>query len=108
MCPNLEPGQAAPLSVKIAAAAVTGSCSICFANPCDVVKIRMQSSFLNGADRSKWPTGASLYHKIYFQEGWSGFYTGIKPNIMRNAFVNIGEMASYDQYKEMLLKHTPL
>lgn len=108
LCSNLEPGHAPPLSIKVVAAFLTGSISICFANPCDVVKVRMQSSFLKGADRSKWPSCSQVYHKIYSQEGFKGYYTGIKPNIMRNAMCNVGEMASYDQYKEMLLKYTPL
>mmetsp|Transcript_42646 Transcript_42646/g.40952 ORF Transcript_42646/g.40952 Transcript_42646/m.40952 type:complete len:90 (+) Transcript_42646:468-737(+) len=37
-----------------------------------------------------------------------GFYRGIQANIMRNAMVNVGEMASYDQIKQMLLMYTPM
>lgn len=37
-----------------------------------------------------------------------GFYRGIEANITRNALVNVGEMASYDQIKELLLKYTQI
>jgi solute carrier family 25 uncoupling protein 8/9 len=41
ICGKLEPGQNPPLMKKIAAAFLTGTISICFANPCDVAKVRM-------------------------------------------------------------------
>lgn len=35
-----------------------------------------------------------------------GFYRGIEPNITRNALMNVGEMASYDQIKQLFLTYT--
>jgi solute carrier family 25 uncoupling protein 8/9 len=35
-----------------------------------------------------------------------GFYRGIEPNIARNTLMNVGEMASYDQIKQLLLHYT--
>ena len=45
------------------------------------------------------PSSNTIYKNIYTNEGFNGFYRGIAPNIMRNAMINVGEMASYDQIK---------
>lgn len=42
ICPGLKPGEPVPLLKKIMAATITGTISICFANPTDVVKVRSQ------------------------------------------------------------------
>ena len=48
----------------------------------------------------------TVYRNIFRNEGFFGFYRGIQPNIFRNIFVNVGEMASYDQFKQMFLMYT--
>lgn len=105
LCPNLQPGELPPLHKKIMAAAITGSISILFANPMDVVKVRMQSLAREGG---KMPSSVNVYKTIYRKENFSGFYRGIQPNIVRNVCVNVGEMASYDQFKQMLLQYTSM
>lgn len=50
----------------------------------------------------------NVYHTIYKNETFWGFYRGIQPNIIRNICVNVGEMASYDQFKQMLLQYTSM
>ncbi len=52
------------------------------------------------------PSSGEIYKTIYRNEGLGGFYRGIQPNIFRNICVNIGEMASYDQFKQMFLMYT--
>jgi hypothetical protein len=99
LSPNIKPGEMTPLTTKIAAAALTGSISICFANPMDVVKVRMQSISKEIGGHGKMPSTTSVYKTIYQNEGKWGFYRGIQPNIVRNICVNVGEMASYDQFK---------
>lgn len=37
-------------------------------------------------------------------EGVGALWTGLGPNIARNAIINAAELASYDQIKESLLK----
>lgn len=96
LCPNLKPGELPPLSMKILAAAITGSISILFANPMDVVKVRMQSIARELGAGGKMPSSFTVYSTIYKNETFWGFYRGIQPNIVRNVCVNVGEMASYD------------
>jgi len=49
----------------------------------------------------------ATYKNIYRVAGIGGFYAGLFPNIARNATVNIGEMATYDQLKEFYGKFLP-
>jgi len=61
ICPNLKPGENVPLSKKIMAAAITGSFSIFFANPMDVVKVRMQSLARQLGPNGQMPSSMTVY-----------------------------------------------
>lgn len=54
------------------------------------------------------PSSMTVYSQIFKNEGFFGFYRGIQPNIVRNICVNVGEMASYDQFKQLLIQHTSM
>jgi solute carrier family 25 (mitochondrial uncoupling protein), member 8/9 len=54
----------------------------------------------------KMPSSTEVYKEIMRNEGFAGFYRGIQPNIFRNVCVNVGEMASYDQFKQLFLTYT--
>ena len=43
------------------------------------------------------------YQIIAREEGIAGLWTGVGPNIGRNAIINAAELASYDQVKQTLL-----
>ena len=43
------------------------------------------------------------YRIIAKEEGIRGLWTGVGPNISRNAIINAAELASYDQVKQSLL-----
>jgi solute carrier family 25 (mitochondrial uncoupling protein), member 8/9 len=43
------------------------------------------------------------YKKIVAADGIGGLWTGLGPNVMRNSIINAAELASYDQYKEIIL-----
>lgn len=94
-----------PLYQKIFAALLTGAIAIVVANPTDLVKVRLQAE-------GKLPSGVprryygafDAYCTIVRQEGLGALWTGLGPNIARNAIVNAAELASYDQVKETILK----
>jgi solute carrier family 25 uncoupling protein 8/9 len=46
----------------------------------------------------------AAYRSIISTEGVGALWTGLGPNIARNAIINAAELASYDQIKETLLK----
>jgi len=41
---------------------------------------------------------------VYRGQGLAGLWTGWGPNVMRNSIINAAEIASYDQYKQMVLE----
>ncbi|CAI0424396.1 unnamed protein product [Linum tenue] len=94
-----------PLSKKILAALTTGAVGIAIANPTDLVKVRLQSEgkLPPGVPR-RYSGALSAYSTIARQEGFAALWTGVGPNIARNAIINAAELASYDQVKETILK----
>lgn len=105
----LKPGENPTLATKILAAMMTGTIGISVANPTDLVKVRMQSQRAAGPDTPKMYSGTiDCYRKIYAAGGIPGFWVGIVPNILRNSVINAAEIASYDQYKQMILQYIGL
>ncbi|CAN0879819.1 Mitochondrial uncoupling protein 1 [Linum grandiflorum] len=94
-----------PLSKKILAALTTGALGISIANPTDLVKVRLQSEgkLPPGVPR-RYSGALNAYSTIVRQEGIGALWTGVSPNIARNAIINAAELASYDQVKESLLR----
>lgn len=90
---------------KIAAGILTGGLAITVANPTDLVKIKMQGqgvAMLEG--KPKMYNGSlDCYKKIYKGQGILGLWQGWGPNVMRNSIINAAELASYDQYKQIVL-----
>ncbi|XP_050871971.1 mitochondrial uncoupling protein 1 isoform X1 [Lathyrus oleraceus] len=96
----------APLVKKILAALTTGAAvAIAVANPTDLVKVRLQAEgkFPPGVPRC-YTGSLNAYSTIVKQEGVRTLWTGIGPNVARNAIINAAELASYDQVKETILK----
>ncbi|XP_011624710.1 mitochondrial uncoupling protein 1 [Amborella trichopoda] len=94
-----------PLTKKILAALTTGALAITVANPTDLVKVRLQAEgkLPPGVPR-RYSGALNAYSTIIRQEGLGALWTGLGPNIARNAIINAAELASYDQVKETLLK----
>lgn len=94
-----------PLSKKILAGLTTGALAIAIANPTDLVKVRLQAEGKLPAGAPRRYSGAlNAYSTIVRQEGVKALWTGIGPNVARNAIINAAELASYDQVKETILK----
>ncbi|TQE00935.1 hypothetical protein C1H46_013475 [Malus baccata] len=81
---------------------LTGALAIIVANPTDLVKVRLQAEGKLPAGVPKRYTGSlDAYSTI---EGLGALWTGLGPNVARNAIINAAELASYDQVKETILK----
>jgi solute carrier family 25 (mitochondrial uncoupling protein), member 8/9 len=90
--------------VKVAAGLLSGALGIAVASPTDLVKVRMQSEGrLPPGVPKKYPSALGAYGIIVKEEGLAALWTGIGPNIARNAIINAAELASYDQIKQTLL-----
>ncbi|KAH7514576.1 mitochondrial uncoupling protein 1 [Ziziphus jujuba] len=94
-----------PLSKKILAGLTTGALAIIVANPTDLVKVRLQAEgkLAPGVPR-RYSGALNAYSTIVRQEGVGALWTGLGPNIARNAIINAAELASYDQVKQTILK----
>ena len=62
----------------------------------------------------RYPSAVAAYGIIARTEGIAGLWTGVGPNIGRNALINAAELASYDQVRSLLFlfkkrrsTHTP-
>jgi hypothetical protein len=42
-----------------------------------------------------------VLNSSYVQEGIGALWTGLGPNVARNAIINAAELASYDQFKQL-------
>ncbi|KAJ1461344.1 mitochondrial carrier domain-containing protein [Pelagophyceae sp. CCMP2097] len=106
----LTPSTAAapPLWAQLSAGAISGGCAAALANPCDVVKVRLQGDgrrVLDGKQRL-WPTGAFATLQLALRtEGLGSLYTaGLAPNVCRAAVVNGCGIACYDSSKGLAQK----
>ncbi|KAI1303745.1 Mitochondrial uncoupling protein 4 [Halotydeus destructor] len=80
------------------------------ASPFDLVKIQLQ---MEGRRKLQGlpprVTGSwDAVRKIVAQGGLKGLMKGWGPNVQRAAFVNLGDLTTYDSAKHMILKHTSL
>ncbi|KAI4306660.1 hypothetical protein L6164_029918 [Bauhinia variegata] len=93
-----------PIYHMILAALLTGALAIVVANPTDLVKVRLQAEGQLPHGVPKRYSGAmDAYYTIVKEEGLGALWTGLGPNIARNAIINAAELASYDQIKRMIL-----
>ncbi|TVU06798.1 hypothetical protein EJB05_46833 [Eragrostis curvula] len=89
---------------KILAALATGVIAIVVANPTDLVKVRLQADGKVNTVKRNYSGALNAYATIIRQEGIGALWTGLGPNVARNAIINAAELASYDQFKQMFLK----
>lgn len=101
----MKEGQTPTLLQKCLAGLITGAIGITVASPTDLVKVKLQGqgvAMLKGEPRM-YNGSIDCYKKIVAADGVSGLWTGWGPNVVRNSVINAAELASYDQYKEMVL-----
>jgi solute carrier family 25 uncoupling protein 8/9 len=99
-----NPNKTASVSVRIFAGITTGGLAVLFAQPTDVVKVRMQAAQRSSAGSAARYSGTmNAYKTIGRTEGMAGLWKGTLPNVTRNAIVNVAEIVCYDVFKEYLI-----
>lgn len=92
------------LGLKVASGLATGALAIAVASPTDLVKVRMQAEGkLPAGAPKRYPSALGAYATIVRTEGVAALWTGLGPNVARNAIINAAELASYDAIKERIL-----
>jgi len=99
---QISNGKGDPLLItKIVAGLTSGTIGISIASPTDLVKVRLQAEgrLPPGAKR-RYTSTVNAFSTILRDEGVTGFWKGVGPNIVRNAIINAAELATYDQAKQ--------
>ena len=71
------------IPVKVAAGLTSGAIGITVANPTDLVKVRFQAA--GPGVPLRYPSSIAAYSMIVREEGLAALWTGLGPNIARNA-----------------------
>jgi len=99
----------APLSImtKVLCAATSGAVGAFAGNPGDLAMVRMQAdSKLPVEQRRGYKNIFDAVSKIAKTEGvLSMWKTGVVPNMNRATIITVGQLAAYDQCKELLIKN---
>jgi len=98
------PGKEASAASKAAAGLLAGASAQAIASPFDRLKVLLVRGGGEGPKRGM----LEVAMEILRDEGPRGFYKGVVPNVQRAAAVNLGELATYDQAKSMILHGTGL
>jgi solute carrier family 25 uncoupling protein 27 len=80
------------------------------ASPADLVKVQIQMEGrrrLEGLE-PRFRNARHAFTKIVTEGGIRGLWKGWAPNVQRAAFVNLGDLTTYDTAKHLILKHTKL
>merc|ERR1719401_216671 len=97
----------APLSMlsKVVCAAGAGAIGAFAGNPGDLAMVRMQADGkLPEAERRGYKNFFDAVAKIARSEGVLAMWkTGVVPNMNRATIITVGQLAAYDQFKQMLL-----
>jgi solute carrier family 25 oxoglutarate transporter 11 len=98
-----------PLSMltKVGCAAAAGAIGAFTGNPGDLAMVRMQADGkLPEAERRGYTSIFDAVSKIARTEGVASMWqTGVVPNMNRATIITVGQLAAYDQCKEILLEN---
>ncbi|KAJ9177526.1 hypothetical protein P3X46_012737 [Hevea brasiliensis] len=94
-----------PLASKIAAGLIAGGIGAAVGNPADVAMVRMQADGrLPPAQRRNYKSVIDAITRMAKQEGIASLWRGSSLTVNRAMLVTASQLASYDQFKEMILE----
>ncbi|KAJ6216471.1 hypothetical protein RDWZM_007628 [Blomia tropicalis] len=99
-----------PVWKAVLGGCVAGMTAQFLASPADLVKVQVQMEGrrrLQGLE-PRVRNARHAFARIYMEGGVRGLWKGWMPNVQRAAFVNLGDLATYDTAKHLILKHTNL
>lgn len=103
--PNSTGGTTIPLTRKIAAGLLAGGIGAAVGNPADVAMVRMQADGrLPPAQRRNYKSVVDAITRMSKDEGVTSLWRGSSLTVNRAMLVTASQLASYDQFKEMILE----
>lgn len=94
-----------PLSRKITAGLIAGAVGAIVGNPADVAMVQMQADGrLPLAQRRNYKSVIDAIIQMGKQEGVTSLWRGCSLTVNRAMLVTASQLASYDQFKEMILE----
>ncbi|GJC85764.1 mitochondrial dicarboxylate carrier [Colletotrichum liriopes] len=102
-------GKAPAFPVLVAMASASGFVGGISGNAADVLNVRMQQdAALPAAERRNYSHALEGMLRMAREEGLMSWFRGVLPNSMRAAAMTASQLASYDTFKGMLIRHTPM
>ncbi|KAI8309414.1 hypothetical protein K4K61_001686 [Colletotrichum sp. SAR11_59] len=102
-------GKAPAFPVLVAMASASGFVGGISGNAADVLNVRMQQdAALPAAERRNYNHALEGMLRMAREEGILSWFRGVLPNSMRAAAMTASQLASYDTFKGMLIRHTPM
>ncbi|GAA0147428.1 secondary carrier transporter [Lithospermum erythrorhizon] len=94
-----------PLSKKITAGLIAGGIGAAVGNPADVAMVRMQADGrLPRHQRRNYSSVLDAMNKMWKNEGIISLWRGSSLTVNRAMLVTASQLASYDEFKELILK----
>lgn len=99
--PNTD-ARSTPMWARILAGGSAGAAASAFANPTDVIKVRLQADgrLVAMGEKPRYTGTMDAIRRITREEGLGAFYKGVGPNVQRATVVNGIGIACYDQSKQ--------
>lgn len=93
----------------VAMASTSGFLGGVAGNPADVLNVRMQhDAALPKDERRNYKNAIDGLIRMTREEGWKSLFRGVWPNSIRAVLMTASQLASYDGFKRLLIKNTPL
>jgi len=99
-----EPGKPIPLYLKVPSAMLAGAIGAVVGNPADLSMVRMQADAKSPPElRRNYKNVFDALLRVSREEGVLALWTGVQATVNRAVIVTVGQIAAYDQFKQMLL-----
>jgi solute carrier family 25 oxoglutarate transporter 11 len=96
-------GKPLDFGTKVLSGMGSGAIAVTIGTPFDVSLVRMQADSMKpSAERRGYKNVFDALARVAKEEGLRALYSGLSPNILRGMAMNVGQLACFDQAKEVI------
>lgn len=96
-------GQPLDFGTKVISGMCSGAIAVSIGTPFDVSLVRMQADSMKSAvERRGYKNVFDALTRVSREEGLGALYSGLSPNILRGMAMNVGQLACFDQAREII------